>query len=157
MKKIVFSLLMLAVMLVGGKAMAQDCDAIVGPLLQRRGINPDNYSAGKIKFLCIQGRNFFYFADEVSADARVFNLSEVVEIATGTTLPSNFVPDLNTFSYYAYNFEQLQIQFNFQTLYFRLPAGSEHPYLALRSFHDCNAITGEEVAVLSAQGYFDED
>lgn len=157
MKKTVFTLLTLAMMLVCGEVMAQDCDAIIAPLAQRRGLTPENYNAEKLMYFCVRARSFFYFTDNAPEGAKVFNLSEVVNNETQEPIPANFIPDLNTFSYYAYNFEQLQIQFNYQTLFFRLPRGAEYKYLACRSFSDNTLITDAEMEKLRSQGLFVEE
>lgn len=155
MKKRILTLMTLALMLVCGKALAQDCSAIVAPLVQHRGINLDNYPHEKYMYWCVKGHSFFYFADEAPANAKVFSLTDVIEIATREHISSTFVPDLNSFSYYAYNFADIQIQFNNQTLYFRLPEGSGHAYLALRSFVECEDVTMAELAKLRAKGEYD--
>lgn len=137
MKKLVIiaTLLMAAV---GVKA--QDCEALMLPYfrgnIDRMTEYRDN-APEKFEYRCVFAQSAFYESDTVPAGAEVLDISQVYEWSTGRTLSSNVVIDLNTFSFYAYNFAQIQIRHDSVTeqTCFSTP-GSRHPYLVLRSANE---------------------
>ena len=94
---------------------AQDCEAIVRPYFQANNINPDDLVAEKYEWRC----HFSYNAYLVTKEH-----------------PSgNITIDLNTFSYWQYDFIEFQVQDYHKTIYFRTGSRST-PYLALRCWDE---------------------
>lgn len=137
MKKLV---IFVALLLAAFGAKAQDCEAIMLPyfkgnmdrLMDYRDLAPEKYM-----YRCIFAQTAFYESDTIPAGAEVMDISNVVEYATGKKLSSNIVIDLNTFSFYAYNFAEIQVRHNSVTerTCFATPR-SKHPYLVLRSANE---------------------
>ena len=122
---------------------AQDCEAIMLPYFNGNVERMENYrdaAPEKYMFRCVYAQAAFYEADTVPVDMEVFSITEVRDKATGAALPSDFVVDLNTLSYYAYNFGSFQVrkQSLSDGACFSTP-GSKHPYLVLRSLNEMQA------------------
>ena len=124
-----------------GIARAQDCNALVSPYFRGDTQRMANYPADKFQWRCCHARAAFYESDTMPATADLFSISEVQNIGTGAHLSSEYVVDLNTLSYYAYNFIDFQQRYprGNKTLCFATPA-SAHPYLVLRSMEEMNAL-----------------
>ena len=144
MKKLVI----IAVLIVAAAGVkAQDCEAIMLPYfggnMERMAAYRDK-APQKYMYRCVYAQSAFYESDTVPAGAEVLDITKVVEWSTGRTLPRNYVIDLNTFSYYAYNFSQIQVRHDSVTerTYFSTP-GSRHPYLVLRSVNEMTAAAEE--------------
>lgn len=140
MKKLVIfaALFMLAL---GAKA--QDCEAIMLPYFNGNVESMEDYrNVAPEKFMtrCVYAQAAFYESDEVPAGMDVFSITEVRNKVTGAALPSDFVVDLYTLSYYAYNFGSFQVRKNsiYDGACFATP-GSKHPYLVLRSLSEMQA------------------
>jgi len=118
-------------------AKAQNCDAIMLPYFGGDSDEMASYPAEKLQWRCQYARNAFYVSDVVPEDAIVKSIADVVDRSTGNHLDKNFVVDLNTLSYYGYNFEDMQHQTLdvHAVICFETP-GSEHPYLVLRSLDE---------------------
>lgn len=116
---------------------AQNCEAIMLPFFNGDAVKMANYPEPKFEWRCTYSRNAFYVSDTVPEDAEMRSLSELRNKMTNETLGEDFVVDLNTLSYYAYNFEQLQLQYpkGNVTICFPTPS-SAHPYLVLRSLDE---------------------
>lgn len=144
MKKLVF---FVAVMLAAMGVKAQDCEAIMLPYFKGDMAKLTQYKQGapeKYKYRCVFAQSAFYESDTVPAGAEVLSITQVVEWATGNTLPSDIVIDLNTFSFYAYSFAQIQVRNNsvMEQTCFSTP-NSTHPYLVLRSANEMSIIANK--------------
>lgn len=124
---------------------AQDCQAILLPYFgsaERMQACP----AEKQQYHCIWARAAFYESDTLPAGAELHSITEVKHKTTGVALPASYVVDLNTLSYYAYNFYdgfQAMYYRNDRTFCFSTPA-STHPYLVLRPIDEVNAIAAQQ-------------
>lgn len=127
-------------------ANAQNCEAIMLPYFGGDADRMAEYPAEKLDWRCRYARNAFYESDTVPLFAYVYSIAEVQNLTTGEKLTEDFVVDLSTLSYYAYNFNQLQLQYKSPkvTICFRTPA-SAHPYLVLRSITDMFTLTGDVI------------
>ena len=142
-KLVVFAALFMAAF----GAYAQDCEAIMLPFFKgnmeklndHRNIAPD-----KFEWRCTYATAAFIESDTIPTGLAVYNISEVRSLATGETLSENFVVDLNTLSYYAYDFFMFQGRHYSveERVCFRTP-GSAHPYLVLRSTYEMSVIADE--------------
>lgn len=126
---------------------AQDCEALMLPYFGNDRVKMENYQAEapyKYEWRCAFAKTAFYEADDVPADADVFQISEIKDKFTGNYLSANYVVDLNTLSYYGYTFHDFQLRYpnGNKTLCFATP-GSVHPYLVLRSIEDMHRLTNE--------------
>ena len=134
MKKIVF---IAALMLGALGANAQNCETIMLPFFGGDVDAMNSYPQEKFEWRCNFARAAFYVSDTVPAGAEVYSIVEVSSKADGKNLPSSFVVDLSTLSYYAYNFKDIQARFpkGNVTICFSTPS-STHPYLVLRSLDE---------------------
>ena len=122
---------------------AQNCEAIVLPFFGGDRAKMANYPADKLDYRCRYSRNAFYVSDTVPEVAEMRSLTELKDKATGRNLTEDFVVDLETLSYYAYNFLDLQCQYHEggnTVICFPTPK-SEHPYLVLRSLNEIQGMT----------------
>lgn len=113
---------------------AQDCDAIVGPLLQERGLTKDTYPIEKIEHFCQVSQNSFYLTDQTPEGAVIYDLSDLTNKFTNRKIPHNFVVDLNTLSLWEYNFLEFQVRHSGVTIYYRLGQNNSAQYLAVRYY-----------------------
>ncbi len=134
MKKIILSFIVVVVFGATNMASAQDCSAIVRPLCIQRNIDTSTYPAEKLELFCSYSRNIFFFTQQVPEGANVHDIWELTDYMTGEKLPRTFVPDLNTFSYWGYNFEQFRPNSSMEYVYFRMGEGSETQYLGVRPY-----------------------
>ena len=123
---------------------AQDCDAIVLPRFHYDTARLDAYPDEKVMYLCLYSQASFYESDTIPVGVEVFNISQVREKYGTNHLPQDYVVDLTTLSYYAYNFLEFQQMYprGNVTLCFSTPS-STHPYLVLRSIEDSHRLAGE--------------
>ncbi len=142
MKKYVF-LLLASLACSCGLLRAQDCRAIVAPHFNNNLEVVDEIPYGKLFSLCAFSRHSFFVTDEVPAGATVYNISQVKVNTSQNYLPESFVVDLNTLSFYAYNFNEFQKTPWGMTVYFRTP-GSTHSYLGLRSYTEAMTLAEQE-------------
>ena len=94
---------------------AQDCEAIMLPYFNGNMDRLEEYrfnAPEKFMYRCVFAQAAFYESDTVPAGAEVIDISKVVEYSTGKKLSRNVVVDLNTFSFYAYNFGEFQVRNN---------------------------------------------
>lgn len=134
MKRVV---LIVAVALSALGLKAQDCDAIMLPYFKGNVEQMEQYrSAAPEKFAtrCAYAQAAFYESDTIPMGAYLHDISEVREAFGTNYLPQNYVVDLSSLSYYAYNFKEFQLQFREcdKIICFSTPS-STHPYLVLRS------------------------
>lgn len=116
---------------------AQNCEAIMLPYFHGNELDMANYPAPKLQWRCQYSQNAFYVCDKAPEDAELHSLTELYDKMTGVKLTEDFVVDLNTLSYYQYNFHDLQMLYakGNVTIYFATPK-SEHRYLVLRSLDE---------------------
>lgn len=133
-----------ALMLVAMTAKAQDCESIVLPHFRYDTALMASYPMEKIMAYCWYSQASFYESDTVPTGVEVIDISEVREAYGTAHLPHDYVVDLTTLSYYAYNFRDFQVRYREcdVTLCFSTPA-STHPYLVLRSINDSFRISSE--------------
>lgn len=141
MKKYV---LIAALMLSAAGVKAQDCEALILPYFGNNRAVMDRYPADKQDYYCMMARAAFYVSDTVPAGAEVVNFSEVQPYRGSAPLPANYVVDLNTLSYFAYNFEMFQKRNGFETTVCFSTPSSTHPYLVMRSYSDMMEIVNNE-------------
>lgn len=116
---------------------AQDCRAIVLPMFNGDEARLDSYPVEKLEWRCKYARNALYVSDTVPAGAVVMSITEVRNRQTGEYMTNETSIDLTTISYYAYNFNEMQLQYPKcnVTICYSTP-GAEHPYLVLRSIDE---------------------
>ncbi len=141
MKKFLL-LAIIATTLFAGKLQAQDCEYIVSGKFNFNTAKVSLFSPAKLDYYCRYSRNSFYVTNEVPAGAAVMNISVLKNIHTQEYLTMDYVVNLDSLSYYAYDFPRYQPMEFGQTLYFRTP-NSEYQYLALRSYKDVVTMTGD--------------
>lgn len=134
MKKLFLIAFATLILCCAASVQAQDRQAIVGPFLQQRGIAESNYPADKFDYKLQFSLNSFYLTNTLPSRACVFEFSELTNKLTQEHPTSNVV-DLNTLSYYTYNFLDFQVKDYHNTIYFRI--GNEcNRYLAVRSYDE---------------------
>ena len=133
-----------AFVLMAMTAGAQNCESIVLPLFDYDTVRVQDYPIEKLMQRCWYSQASFYESDTIPIGVEVINISEVQENLTGNHLPQNFVVDLTTLSFYAYNFRSFQARYRWSnvTLCFYTPS-STHPYLVLRSIEESMQIASE--------------
>lgn len=113
---------------------AQDCEAIVGPYLTIRGLDRESYPIEKFEYFCQVSRNAFYLVNEVPEGAPVYNIRELTNNLTGKHISRDFVVNLNTLSFWEYNFMHFQVSHPYVTIYYRLGPNNTAQYLAVRYY-----------------------
>lgn len=138
MKKIV---LLAALMLGAWSLNAQSCETIMLPYFGGDANAMAAYPQEKLEWRCAFARAAFYESDTLPAGVDVYSIAEVQSKADGSYLPQNYVVDLKTLSFYAYNFKEFQLRYanGNVTICFSTP-NSEHPYLVLRSVDEMYAL-----------------
>ena len=135
MKKIVLTIA--TVLLLGVTANAQstqrDCNAILQDYFAVSKNNPDTYPADKAEWRCKFSANAFYLTNDVPNGSTTFLFSQLTNLVTGVHPSDSTVIDLNTFSFYTYNFHDFQAKDYYRTIYFELKGGP-YRYLAVRSW-----------------------
>lgn len=114
---------------------AQDCRAILLPYFNNDEARLNQYPADKQEVRCLYSTLQFDVADEVPIEAVELPITAVVDRFSDASLPSDFIVDLTTLSYYRYNFNHFQGVYPDQEIYFSTPA-SAHPYLVLHKLSD---------------------
>lgn len=136
MKKAIFTTFAIILMGWASQAKAQDCDAILQPLYALLGTTAETYPEDKAAERCLFSQNSFYLTNDLPHGATIFRLTELTDKLTGQKVADDFTVDLNTFSYYQYNFYDFQRQDFNRTIYFQIGPRSRHEYLAVRSFNE---------------------
>ncbi len=116
-------------------ANAQDCSVLVLPYFGNNSEDMAKCPADKFQIYCMIARNAFYVSDTVPTDAEMYSINAVKDNFNSNFLPENFEVDLNTLSYFGYNFNLFQLSDPNKTICFSTP-GSTHPYLVLRSYYE---------------------
>lgn len=140
-------IVVLVMIIAPGSALAQDCDAIVLPFLNNDVQRLNQYPAHKMAYRCAFSQFSFEVADDVASGAPLHEISEVVDRFTGSNIPSDIKIDLNTLSYYQYDFNRFQGLHAEGPIYFHTPS-SEHPYLVLVSFREAAERATKKMAQL---------
>lgn len=115
---------------------AQDCDKLVRPLFAQTPDVYDNLPQPKMDYYCNFAQNSFYWANRPPQNAHMYDISAVKNKATGENLLQDIEIDLDTFSYFAYNFEEFQYQHYYEETYFKVGSGKKVKYLVLRHYND---------------------
>lgn len=149
MKKIIFILTAMVMLGWANAGLAQDCQEILRAYYATTGKDPDTYPEGKADYFCKLSYNSFYFAQQAPQGAPVYYLNELTNNITGKKMKRGAVIDLNTLSYYEYNFIDFQARYPDQEIYFRLEGENSYPYLVMRTFQDAHTRT------LSPENYKD--
>lgn len=123
----------------GFVATAQNCDSIVLPYFGGDVVKMEQYRSiapEKFHYRCVYSFSAFEESDTVPAGADVIPISSVQSRLTNEYLTNDFVVDLLTLSYYAYNFNSFQAAYSDgnKVLCFFTPS-STHPYLVLHSLN----------------------
>lgn len=133
------------IMAIGAKA--QDCDALLLPYFRNDAGRMEDFktfSPEKFEWRCAYVRSAFYEADTIPAGADVYPISRVKSAFTDEYLSDDYVVDLYTLSYFAYNFKEFQLSYprGNKVLCFATPS-SRHPYLVLNSLDETNRLATE--------------
>lgn len=144
MKRIILT----AALLLGALGLkAQDCDAIMLPYFNNNKSQMENYkneAREKFDCRCTFAITAFSEEDVLPEGVKVYDISDVKDRFTGAHLPSDFVVDLRTLSYYGYNFSSFHDPDDIMAeVYFRTP-GSAHPYLKLHSSAEMNQVASRQ-------------
>ena len=120
---------------------AQNCDSLVRPKFASVPQVYDQQPAQKIQHYCNFAYNAFYWSDTLPQNAVVYDIADVSNKVSGQHISQNKIINLNTFSYYAYNFDEFQYRNYYQFICFRVGAGNPARYLVLRDYNTIMNIT----------------
>lgn len=138
-----------------GKVSAQNCEAIVLPHFGNNQAALQMINDQKLATYCYYARHAFFVTNTLPEGAISYSITAVKDVFTGAHLPSTFEVDLETLSYYAYNFNDFRINHWGRTVYFSTP-NSTYRYLVLRPESGTRDFTPEEAAAY-LNGTFDPD
>ena len=138
MKKI--TLFAVAVILLGIAANAQnqgqrDCASIVRDYFLVSGNDPNIYPPDKAEYRCQFSANSFFLTNDAPDGSFIFQFTELTNLITKEHAQPVSSIDLNTFSYYTYNFLDFQAKDYHRTIYFDLDGNGRH-YLAVRPYDE---------------------
>lgn len=139
MKKIIFTVIVLFAIGWTNMGRAQDCRAIVRPFYIQMQIDSTTYPAEKEAYFCHISQNMFFITEQVPSGSTVYNLSELTNTLTNQKVDQNYEIDLNTLSYWGYDFYRFRPQGKGEIVYFRLGKRSDHRYLAMRPYQEAQA------------------
>lgn len=141
MKKIVLFALVCIAMSMNGNLKAQNCEKILRPYFILNGYNAEEYPQEKADWRCAFSYSAFYLCDKVPNDATVYSFTELTNKLTKQHPSANYTIDLETLSYYEFNFEVFQKDDMGGTVYFRINGPKK--YLALRSYYDTRVLSDQ--------------
>ncbi len=118
-----------------GTTVAQNCDSLVQPKFATTPQVFDQLPQHKVQFYCNFAFNAFFWSDTLPQNAVVYEISEVSHKISGQNLSQNTVIERNTFSYYAYNFDDFQYRHYYQYICFKVGNGNPAKYLVLRDYN----------------------
>lgn len=134
MKKIVLTAVAALLLVTAANAQNnRDCNAILRDYFATTGNNPETYPADKAEYRCLFSANSFYLTDDAPDGYFIFQFTELTSLVDGTHPAPVTTLDLNTFSYYTYNFDYFQGKDHRRTIYFDLDGNGRH-FLAVRSY-----------------------
>ena len=139
MRKIIFTALIVFALGWAEKIQAQDCDAIVRPLCIQRNLDPSIYPAEKLAQYCLFSRCAFFITNQVPREAIVNDISDLTNTITHEKVRQDFVADLNSISYWGYNFNEFRPRGYERPIYFRMGKGRTAQYLGVRSYNEAMA------------------
>lgn len=131
----------------GGTLSAQDCEAIVLPMMKNDASRLAQYPSDKIAYHCTFSQLSFEVSDTLPAGVPVYEINEVRDVFTGVSMDKNVKVDLNTLSYYQYDFNRFQGMHANEYIYFHT-VGSEHLYLVLVPLTEVQRLTVEKMKQL---------
>lgn len=120
---------------------AQNCDSLVRPKFASSPGIYEQLPPQKIQHYCLFAYNAFYWSDTLPQNAVVYDITDVSNKTTGQHIAQSKIINLNTFSYYAYNFDEFQYRNYYQFICFRVGAGNRARYLVLRDYNTIMKIT----------------
>lgn len=135
MKKILYSLIFASAVVLSANLQAQDCEEIVLPHVGYNRAKLELMPKEKVQWYCTYSKSSFFLTNDIPAGSVVMDIRDVVYKRTGEHLKADFVVDLTTLSYFAYNFEEFQYQNYNKTIYFHTP-NSTYKYLGLYTKED---------------------
>ncbi|MBQ6068936.1 MAG: hypothetical protein IJK84_05480 [Bacteroidales bacterium] len=139
MKKIILTAMVVMAFGWANESKAQDCRSIVRPMYILEGMDSTTYPVEKEEIYCIISHNAFFITQEVPEGAIVNDIGDLTDLITGQKLPKDYVADLNTISYYRYNFDKFRGKDFKQTVYFRMGKKGDIKYLGVRSYPEAMA------------------
>lgn len=142
MKKVFAVALLALIATCFGKIQAQsrDCNAIVLPHVAYNQEVLDEMAPEKIDWYCRYSQSAFFFTNSVPSGAPVYQITDLKNNRTGNYVASDFKVDLNTLSFYAYNFNEYQYRHINDTVYYRLGSNNEARYLGVRTYLEMERI-----------------
>lgn len=147
MKKLFSAILLFSAVAFTLNVNAQNCDEIVLPHVNYDRAKLEQMPKDKVQWYCNFSRNSFFVTNDVPAGSVVHDIRDVVYKKTGAKIGEGFVVNLESLSYYAYNFSEFQYQNYEKTIYFHTP-GSTYKYLGLYSINEThrrvNATVGQK-------------
>ena len=123
--------IMFSVLGAWGNVQAQGCLDLLEPYFKFNNTNPEDYPQEKLEWRCRYVRAAFYMTNTIPENVPLYEISEVTDVFTGSHMSENEVIDIETLSYYQYDFARFQHMNDKVTVYFRLRHG-KYKYLALR-------------------------
>ncbi|MCF0212540.1 MAG: hypothetical protein HUK17_06580 [Bacteroidales bacterium] len=112
----------------------QDCDEVVRAAYDYGDDVLDIIPADKYNYVCNYSKAAFFFADELPANAVVYNYSELFDKKEQVYVSAT-VDIASLFNFYRFSYIRFQVQHSLDTdIFFRLPEGSEHTFLALHNY-----------------------
>lgn len=141
-KLLIFAFVIVASAFIG-RVNAQNCEEIVLPHINYNREVLDIMPAEKLDWYCRYSQSAFFMTDKVPTGAVVYDLTELVCKRDNAHVAADFMVDMNTFSYYAYNFYDFQIRTKNDQIYFRLNRGDRHKYLGVRTLLQMEKIAND--------------
>ena len=139
MKKIILTALVVLALGWADRVQAQDCNAIVRPLCILRDIDTNTYPAEKLQIFCHYSQCAFFITQQLPERAVVNDISVLTNTITGEKVSRNFVADLNTISFWGYDFDKFRPHGWEGPIYFRMGRGSTTQYLGVRTYSEAMA------------------
>lgn len=136
MKKIVLTLLVVLAFGWTSQAQERNCRAVLYPLYILEGVDSTYLPEDKAEDYCDFSRCAFFITNEVPSDAIVHNITELTDRITGKKVPDGFVADLNTISYWGYDYDTFRPRRYEQPIYFRMGSGKNVQYLGVRGYRE---------------------
>lgn len=136
MKKVIFTTITILLIGWAGHTKAQNCEAIVEPYLTLHGYTAETYPEDKAEYRCLFSQASFFLTKDLPHGVTVFMITELTDLITGQKVTNDLTVDLNTFSYYRYNFFDFQRQDFDRTIYFQIGQGRDRVFLGVRCYNE---------------------